>query len=301
MTRRGKMAALTLALTPRHLFALICRLPSNLHARLRVALRVILGRRYVWVVRPVKTAWILVGAVGWACGGSSQDGLFKGTTTGCTSGSQCNFGATPGAGGGTGGGFTSSGGGSATGGFTGTGAESATGGFLGTGATNATGGTFGSGGAGTGGVSGSGTGGRSSGGVPQLFPDAGRGGTGGTSFVCPTGHFTGMLQGPYTSLTGTREIGASIDFSVNINGSVTGTFTGPGPSKATLNGSVDCSTGVLTVNIENGTYPGVLGGTTKFSGTLGGQYNVDANAFVQGTWTITESSNKSNGGTGTWS
>jgi hypothetical protein len=264
-------------------------------------LRAIIQRRYVWVVRSVKTAWILVGIVGWACGGASHDGLFGGATTNCTPGSQCNFGATPGAGGGVVGGFTSTGAQSATGGFLGTGAESATGGFLGTGATGATGGTFASGGTGAGGVGGFENGGTPSGGMPQLFPDAGHGGTGGTStFPCPTGHFTGMLTGPYTSLTGTRDIGASIDFSVNINGSVTGTFSGPGPAKATLNGSVDCATGVLTVGIENGTYPGVLGGTTKFSGTLGGQYNVDAGAFVQGTWTITESS-KNNGGTGTWS
>lgn len=245
-------------------------------------------------MRLLKTALALSGLIGWACGGSSSDGLFKGAATGGvasfgglaaggdTSSAGSNGGEATNVGGGSPGGTTSRGGSSPGGGAS-------------------TGGTaFGSGGHGAGGVAETGGGGSSNGGVPQPTPDAGPAGAGGMlQVVCPSGQFKGNFSGPYKSLTGTNEIGASIAFAVDGKGSVSGTFTGPGNAKATLAGKVDCTSGVLTVSIEEGSYPGVFG-NVSFSGTLGGQYSTTSRTFVNGTWDITEPSSSGNGGTGTW-
>lgn len=250
---------------------------------------------------------MLVGAAALACGGTSQDGLFDNGTATSGSGGFAGAGgdgAMGGAGGSSAGGlvgtagFQSAGGMNAAGGFT------SVGGGLTAGGAPAAGGAAGAGGgragSGAGGFVDVGSGGAASGGVPQQLPDAGSAGAGGgPPLLCGTGHYKSKMSGPYTSITGTKEIGASIDFTVGDTGTVTGTFAGPGNAKATISGAVDCSTGVLAANIVGGTYPvGAL--TVKFNGTLAAAYDTGLSGFVGGTWTIKEPATARNGGSGTW-
>jgi hypothetical protein len=134
------------------------------------------------------------------------------------------------------------------------------------------------------------------------LPDGsfGAGGTGGGPATCPSGHYTGSYAGTYSSIVGMNQVGGNVEFSVDPNGTVTGNYSGTNPNngaKADLVGTLDCSTGVLTMRVENGTYPGLIGGNVRFSGTMPGQYSADNRSF-SGTWMISDTSSQS--GSGTW-
>lgn len=132
------------------------------------------------------------------------------------------------------------------------------------------------------------------------------GGAGGSlPMTCPARSFNGTATGSnYKSSLGTKiDVKASIAFTVDAAGTITGTYTGvsPNTSSAVLSGTMDCSTLAVTIAIENGTYPGSLfppsaGGT--FTGTLTGDYASNASAF-SGQWTIQEGK-PAYGGQGTW-
>jgi hypothetical protein len=101
-------------------------------------------------------------------------------------------------------------------------------------------------------------------------------------------------------ILGMNQVGGDIEFTIDANGSVTGTYSGKNPnnnSKADLVGTLDCSTSELTMNVENGTYPGVLGTTVQFSGTMPGKYSPDTRSF-SGTWSLSDTNSQS--GKGTW-
>jgi hypothetical protein len=233
----------------------------------------------------------LAAIVACGCGGASSDGLFDGKNP-------ANVGGGSGAGGvrgsaGGGGDVTNAGGASAGG--TGLGGASAVGGDTGSGGFGA--GGFGAGGVAEIGAGGSSTGGTTVGGTGGAGATSGTGGT--TSTECPSGDYSGKLKGPYTTSAGTKDIGASILFAVDSSGAVTGSFMGPGNAKAKLTGRVDCTTGVLAIDVQNGTYPvGPL--SVSFTGTIGGRYSGVSQTFVDGTWDLTERNNPGNGGTGTW-
>jgi hypothetical protein len=156
---------------------------------------------------------------------------------------------------------------------------------------------------GSGGVAGFPTGGGfpfSTGGIVGL-PDGsiGTGGEGGAASTCPVGTFSGSYEGTYGGgLLGTNQVSGSVEFSVDANESVTGTYTGTTPSngsQADLVGTFDCSTFELAMNVENGTYQ--LLGTVRFSGTMPGRYSPDTRSF-SGTWSISDTSSLT--GKGTW-
>ena len=152
----------------------------------------------------------------------------------------------------------------------------------------ATGGTPGSGGA-----SGGGGGAAIDSGSPGKDPPA--------PAPCPAGQYKGKLSGTYVSGFSRADVGATIDFSVDSSGPVTGSYKGPNGAAATLSGTLDCSTGELSVNIQSGSYSlSPLPGTASFDGTISGRYSRDSSAFVDGTWTIEEPGSSLNGGTGTW-
>jgi hypothetical protein len=79
---------------------------------------------------------------------------------------------------------------------------------------------------------------------------------------------------------------------------VTGAFAGPGGAKATVTGSMNCSTRELTAKIEDGSYV-LLVVPVRFSGTFDGTYDSGANVF-EGMWAMTESGTANSGGTGPW-
>jgi hypothetical protein len=95
------------------------------------------------------------------------------------------------------------------------------------------------------------------------------------------------------------QVSGTIEFSVDANGSVSGTYASTNPntsSKADLTGNVDCTTFLLTMRVENGTYPGIIG-NVKFSGTMPGTYSPDSHSW-SGTWKLSD--NNSQSGSGTW-
>jgi hypothetical protein len=156
----------------------------------------------------------------------------------------------------------------------------------------------GSGGAGTGGDF-MGTGGMSGGFGGNFDGSFPMGGAGGSVSSCPEGHYSGTYTGMYGGLI-PSQVDGTIDFSVDSSGNVTGHYSGKTPntnSKADLTGRVDCTTLVLDMRVENGTYPGVLGTTVKFSGTMPGSYAADTHSW-SGTWNISD--NNSSSGSGTW-
>jgi len=95
-----------------------------------------------------------------------------------------------------------------------------------------------------------------------------------------------------------NQVAGNIEFTVDANGSVTGSYSGTDPnngSTADLVGTLDCSTFELTMNVENGTYQFL--GTVRFSGTMPGRYSPETRAF-SGSWSISDTSSQS--GKGTW-
>ena len=143
-----------------------------------------------------------------------------------------------------------------------------------------------------------GTGGKDgSGGVVATGGDPGSGGSG--PVECIEGKYQAVLTGLYRASTGTRDVGATIEFAVTSAGAVTGAFMGQGNAKATVTGSMDCSTRQLTAKIEDGSYQ-LLIVPVRFSGTFDGTYDSSADAF-DGTWAITENGSANSGGTGPWS
>ncbi len=221
-----------------------------------------------------------------ACGSASNSGLFGAShENGCSSPGGC---AAP----------------SGTGGA---GSESTvTGGVANLGGRSESGGSAGAAGEGTSaGASGSGdTGGNGGGGQPGAggsHSDAGmNAGTGGDRSVrCPEGDYHAVLTGDYRSALGTRDVGATVDFSISASGAATGSFNGPGGAKAMVMGMLDCSSGALTTTIEGGAYQ--VGFTTAhFSGTFDGTY-YQATGMFGGMWTVKETESTTNGGTGPWS
>lgn len=167
----------------------------------------------------------------------------------------------------------------------GSGGEEASAGNSGVGASNGTGGEVGVGG------QGGGSGNADAGTHPV---------TGGDQAVsCPAADYHAVLMGQYRSTLGAHDVGATVDFSVSTSGVTTGSFAGPGGAKATVAGTVDCATGMLTATIENGAYQlGLV--TVQFSGTFDGDYDQTASAF-SGMWSMTESGSTTNGGNGPWS
>jgi hypothetical protein len=95
-------------------------------------------------------------------------------------------------------------------------------------------------------------------------------------------------------------VGSTVTFDVTKTGEVIGTYSGPSSATATLSGTMDCKTLTLSVQIENGTYSlSPYPGTVSFSGTLTGTYDNATGRFVNGTWTLKETS-AADGGTGPW-
>lgn len=227
--------------------------------------------------------------MGWfvtACGSASNDALFHNTTeNSCGSTTGCG---TPGSGG-------AGGDQSASGGTSNVGGQSESGGIGGAAGEAATGGA-GVAGAGSGGDPGSG----GQGGTGGEVGTSGDRGSGGSAVVeCPSGKYHAVLTGPYRTSTGTRDVGATVDFNVTGAGVVMGSFAGPGGAKATVAGSMDCSTRKLTATIEDGSYQ-LLIVTVHFSGTFDGTYDSSGDAF-DGTWAMTETGTANSGGMGPWS
>lgn len=107
-------------------------------------------------------------------------------------------------------------------------------------------------------------------------------------------------MGMYGGLLSKQSVSGNIEFSVDANGGVSGTYMSKTPntsSKADLSGTLDCSTFALTMSVENGTYPGLIG-NVHFSGTMPGTYSPDSKSF-SGTWNLSDDNSQS--GTGTWS
>lgn len=228
----------------------------------------------------MKIGLALAGWLFTACGSSSAGALF-----GNSGENPCNSNCGGSAGGNPvgEGGAASGGGGSAAGGVSGASGAVGAGGSVGAGGAHDSGGDVGAGGQEAAG----GAGGR----------DTGTGGAPPAS--CPVGEYHAVLEGPYRSLGGTNDVNATIDFAVAESGATTGSFAGPGGAKATVTGSVDCATRMLTAKIENGAY--LLGPLqTKFSGTFDGNYDASVSGF-DGTWSIKENGSDTNGGIGTWS
>ena len=237
-------------------------------------------------LRPI-SVWIgLCGSLVIACGSASNDALFHDSpASSCKSGARCGTPSSGGVGGelSMNGGSGNIGGQSQSSGGSGTGGEAATGGA-------GTGGSTGSGGGPATGGHGGSRGERDAGG------DGGAGGSG--AVECPDGKYHAVLTGQYRGSAGTRDVGATIDFTVTREGTVTGTFAGPGGAKATVAGSMNCSTNELTSKIEDGSYNLVIV-PVRFSGTFDGTYDSSGNSF-EGMWAMTESSGASSGGTGPW-
>lgn len=228
---------------------------------------------------------LLAGCVVAACGSASNSGLFGSSSgSGCSSASSgC---AAPGTGGAAGnstmaGGASSSG--PSSGGSAGATDEGTPGGASGS---SDTGGRDGAGGM----VGGGGS-----------HPDAGaNAGSAGAQVVrCPEGDYHAVLTGDYRSALGTRDVGATIDFSISASGAATGSFNGPGNAKAMVAGMLDCSSGALTTTIEEGAYQ-VGFATAHFSGTFDGTY-YQATGMFGGMWTMKEAESTTNGGSGPWS
>jgi hypothetical protein len=230
-----------------------------------------------------------------ACGSSSAGALFSDTGHDvCNAANGCASSSIGGAVGNQG-----AGGAPNVGGDVGVG--EASGGDVGAGGSDGAGGDVGAGGTDIGGAGGDvGAGGADAGLRAGGANSGDRGGAGGTpTATCPTGDYHAVLTGPYRSTAGTKDIGATIDFSVSDTGAAKGTFAGPGGAKAAVAGSVDCSTGMLNASIDNGVYLIALA-TVRFSGTFDGTYDSRGGTF-DGTWTVMESGAAGNGGTGTWS
>jgi hypothetical protein len=232
---------------------------------------------------------VFVGCLVAACGAASNDAaLFGGPNENSCSSTVCGA---PGAGG--------AGSNSATGGAANVGGQSSSSGIAGSGGEAASSGDPGAGGSSdTGGRVGIGGQAAGSGGNADAGVAVGTGG-GTQAAGCPEGDYHAVLTGQYRSSLGTNDVGATVDFSVSASGAATGSFTGPGNAKATVTGMVDCSSGALTANIENGTY-GVGLAMAHFSGTLDGTYSQSTSMFG-GMWTMTEPGSTTNGGTGSWS
>jgi hypothetical protein len=228
--------------------------------------------RYPKDLRWIKVGMALVGWLSSACGSSSDNALFGNAGEAvCSPTARCGSPATGGIGGvHAQGGAVNGGNVSASGGEGGSGAEVGAGGTS-AGGDDGAGGDLGAGGLGTGGFQ---------------------------SVTCPQGGYHAVLTGPYRSGLGSNDIGATIDFSVTASGTVMGSFTGRGTAKATVTGSLDCASGVLSARIENGSYNLGLQ-MTRFSGSFDGTYDPSTSSF-DGTWTITESGAANNGGTGPW-
>jgi hypothetical protein len=150
-----------------------------------------------------------------------------------------------------------------------------------------------SGAGGTGGVA------LETGGTPNV--DAGRTDASLPPTACQVGSYAGKLNGIYKSGSGITQaqIGATISFSVDASGAVSGTYAGPSSSKATLTGSVDCQTGNLEVQVTHGSYV-VTFVTVNFSGTLTGVYDLVNGQFTDGEWQLSEPNDSADGGQGTW-
>jgi hypothetical protein len=116
--------------------------------------------------------------------------------------------------------------------------------------------------------------------------------------------FSGTMTGPsYTTSLGKYPLKATIAFTVDERGTITGTYTStsPGSAMAQLSGTMTCATSAVTIALK-GSYPGTLfpptaGGT--YTGTLTGEYSTMSASF-SGQWTIKEN-NPTYGGDGTWS
>jgi hypothetical protein len=238
----------------------------------------------------------------WACSSSPNNALF---TQHSESGSGASFGSGgiligaggapfPSSGGASSGGYSASGGYQTfgTGGFpTGTGSFANTGGFGG----STVDGSLPTGGAasgGTGPVDSGTTGGGGSTGPADARPDA--------PDWCRVAHYTGELSGPYTVGLISTTFVAHLDFTVEFGGTVTGTLTGTSDttSKATLTGSVDCSTGATSIRIVGGTYRNIRG-TFAYEGTMTGAFDPGTSTFTDGKWKITEPASTGSG-SGTW-
>jgi hypothetical protein len=230
---------------------------------------------------------VLVGCLAAACGSASNSGLFGGSgESACGSGSSCDALGTGGSRSISMTGGAANVGGQGAGGLVGTGGGEASGGTPGVGGSSDTGGNFGVGGQGDG-----------SGGNADASTPSGIGGD--RALHCPAGDYHAVLTGPYRSALGTRDVGATIDFSVSSSGGTTGSFAGPGGAKATVTGMLDCSSGALTSKIENGAY-GIGLSMAHFSGTFDGTYSQATGTFG-GMWTMTEAGSTTNGGNGPWS
>jgi hypothetical protein len=120
--------------------------------------------------------------------------------------------------------------------------------------------------------------------------------------TCPVGSYSGKLSGIYKAAgsISQSDVGATITFSVDSNGAVTGTYSGPSSAKATLSGNLDCRTGALNVLVEKGTYTPPLSLPVDFSGTLTGTYDVLGGSFRDGKWKLTEPNDALDGGQGDW-
>ena len=131
-------------------------------------------------------------------------------------------------------------------------------------------------------------------GVPD--GSTGTGGMGGVT-TCPSGSYSGTYMGTY-GLT-QSQVKGNIDFTMDASGNVTGRYMGTTPnngSKADLNGTFDCTTLALSMRVENGTYPGIIG-NVHFTGTMPGTYSSETRSF-SGTWNISDDNSQS--GSGTW-
>lgn len=131
-------------------------------------------------------------------------------------------------------------------------------------------------------------------GVPDARPPA----------TCPVKSFSGTMTGAnYNTVLGKLAFKATIAFTVDERGTITGTYTSTSPrsAMAQLSGTMTCATSAVTIALQ-GSYPGTLfppiaGGT--YTGTLTGAYSATSASF-SGPWTIKEN-NAAYGGDGTWS
>jgi hypothetical protein len=116
--------------------------------------------------------------------------------------------------------------------------------------------------------------------------------------ACPTGTFNGSYSGPYDSpISGHTAVTGTFTLSVTGDGRVTGNWSGASLATAPIVGRMNCSTGELSAEMQNGTYR-VFTTVYRFTGTLTGTFTESSGSFA-GNWTITES-NPPYGGSGTF-